>query len=112
MIIILLFYHSNDLLRPIKVNSNQHIKTPHPLLLIPLIKTRGYTFFMGIHYFAAKFCIPLPPVVLNTKCCRKIMHPPKDQRKGYTVYGDALFRVTASIGKQLPTFPHKVWSKV
>ena len=59
MKIILLFYHSNDLLRPTKVNSNQHIKHLTPYLLMPLIKTRGHTFFYGDTLFYCKILHPL-----------------------------------------------------
>ena len=41
---------------------------------------------------------PNSPIVWDAKCCRKIMHPPKDQRRGYTIYGDALFPITPVYG--------------
>ena len=46
---------------------------------------------MGMGTFLLQYSAPPnPPIVWDAKGCRKIMHPQKDQRRGYTIYGDAL----------------------
>ena len=58
---------------------------------------KGYTISWGGIILLQNSVSPNPPIVWDTKCCRKIMYPPKDQRRGYTILQDTLFRVTPKL---------------